>query len=65
VDPLGVNLPPGDPVPTADRARWEAESALRVAMLDRGAGFRVLAFAEEGDVVALARSGSQEGGEAR
>ena len=65
LDPLGVNLPPGDPVPPPDRARWEAESALRVALLDRGAGFRVLALAEAGDVVALARPSSQEGGEAQ
>ena len=64
-DPLGVNLPPGDPVPTSDRARWEAESALRVALLGRGEGFRVLALAEAGDVVALAGPGSQEGGEAQ
>jgi len=65
LDPLGVNLPPGDPVPTSDRARWEAESAFRVALLDRGASDRVLAFAEAGDVVARARPVSQEGGEAR
>ena len=65
LDPLGVNPPPGDPVPTSDRARWEAESALRVALLDRGTDFRVLALTKGGDVVALASPGSQEGGEAR
>ena len=65
LDPLGVNLPPGDPVPTSDRARWEAESALRVALLDRGTDFRVRALTKGGDVVALASPGSQEGGEAR
>ena len=65
LDPLGVKLPPGDPVPNSDRARWEAESVLRVALLDRGASDRVLALADAGDVVALARPVSQEGGEAR
>jgi murein DD-endopeptidase MepM/ murein hydrolase activator NlpD len=65
LDPLGVNLPPGDPVPTSDRARWEAESAFRVALLDRGVSDRVLALAEGGDVVALARPVSREGGEER
>jgi murein DD-endopeptidase MepM/ murein hydrolase activator NlpD len=65
LDPLGVKLPPGDPVPSSDRVRWEAESVLRVALLDRGASDRVLALADAGDVVALARPVSQEGGEAR
>ena len=64
-DPLGVDLPPGDPVATMDRARWEAESALRVALLDRGVGDRGLALPESRDLVALARPGSQEGGEVR
>ena len=65
LDPLGVNLPPGDPIPNSDRARWEVESTLRVALLDRGVGDRGLALPETGDVVALARPGPQEGGEAR
>jgi murein DD-endopeptidase MepM/ murein hydrolase activator NlpD len=35
VDPLNVNLPPGDPVPQSDRTRWDAESAARMALLGR------------------------------
>jgi murein DD-endopeptidase MepM/ murein hydrolase activator NlpD len=33
VDPLKVNLPPGDPVPASDLARWRSESAARLALL--------------------------------
>ena len=35
IDPLGVDLPPGDPVPEDQRPRWEMERAARVALLDR------------------------------
>lgn len=35
VDPLSVNLPPGDPVGPSDRSRWEAESSARLALLGR------------------------------
>lgn len=33
VDPLSIELPAEDPVPEDDRARWEAESAARIALL--------------------------------
>ena len=34
IDPLGVELPPGDPVPEGQRGRWEMERAARVALLN-------------------------------
>jgi murein DD-endopeptidase MepM/ murein hydrolase activator NlpD len=34
MDPLSVDLPPGDPVPSDDRMRWLDEAAVRVALLD-------------------------------
>ncbi len=33
VDPLAIEFPPEDPVPADDRARWEVESAARLALL--------------------------------
>lgn len=33
VDPLAIELPAGDPVPSANRAQWERESGARLAML--------------------------------
>lgn len=33
-DPLKVDLPPGDPVPSDDRARWRTEMAARVGLLE-------------------------------
>ncbi len=35
VDPLGIDLPPGDPVPEEHRARWDEERGTRVALLER------------------------------
>ena len=35
VDPLGVKLPAGDPVPEGARERWSAELADRMALLER------------------------------
>ena len=58
MDPLSVDLPPGDPVPSDDRMRWLDEAAARVALLDGipGAGpVRTLvvdAEAQEGQTVA-------------
>ena len=63
VDPLGVDLPPGDPVQPSDHTRWLAESAVLVALLDGEVEQSVPASAEPGSVVALARPGAQEGGE--
>jgi murein DD-endopeptidase MepM/ murein hydrolase activator NlpD len=34
LDPLSVDLPAGDPVPSDDRMRWLEESTVRVALLD-------------------------------
>jgi murein DD-endopeptidase MepM/ murein hydrolase activator NlpD len=34
VDPLSVDLPAGDPVPSDDRMRWLEESTVRVALLE-------------------------------
>jgi murein DD-endopeptidase MepM/ murein hydrolase activator NlpD len=34
LDPLSVDLPAGDPVPSDDRMRWLEESEVRVALLD-------------------------------
>jgi murein DD-endopeptidase MepM/ murein hydrolase activator NlpD len=34
VDPLSVDLPAGDPVPSDDRMRWLEESSVRAALLD-------------------------------
>lgn len=34
-DPLAIDLPAGDPVPSEQRALWERQSADRVALLDR------------------------------
>lgn len=40
IDPLSVDLPAGDPVPSDDRTRWARERAVRVALLESipGAG---------------------------
>ncbi len=33
-DPLRVELPPGDPVPSQNRQRWRSEMSARVALLE-------------------------------
>ena len=40
IDPLSVDLPAGDPVPSEDRVRWRDEMSVRVALLETipGAG---------------------------
>jgi murein DD-endopeptidase MepM/ murein hydrolase activator NlpD len=48
VDPLSVNLPPGDPVGPEDSARWQTESSARLALLDRVRRPTVLASADAG-----------------
>ena len=35
VDPLSEQTPPGDPVPVEEQARWDAERATRIALLER------------------------------
>ena len=52
IDPLSIDLPPGDPVPSEDRLRWQFEMTIRVALLEAipGAGpVRKLAEDEEPD----------------
>ncbi len=34
-DPLSIDLPAGDPVPSEQRELWEEQSTARVALLDR------------------------------
>ena len=34
VDPLAVDLPPGDPVPSEDRITWQRQMTVRVALLE-------------------------------
>lgn len=47
VDPLAVELPSGDPVPSDDRLRWESERTARMAMIEQlpllSAGVRMAA----------------------
>jgi murein DD-endopeptidase MepM/ murein hydrolase activator NlpD len=33
MDPLSVDLPPGDPVPSEDQARWEGDRVARLSLL--------------------------------
>jgi murein DD-endopeptidase MepM/ murein hydrolase activator NlpD len=49
VDPLSIELPAGDPVPTDDMVRWTDEMMARVALLEGipGAGPVRTAFADE------------------
>jgi murein DD-endopeptidase MepM/ murein hydrolase activator NlpD len=35
VDPLSIDMPPGDPVAASDRPRWDVESTARLALLGR------------------------------
>jgi len=63
-DPLSVDLPAGDPVPSDDQRRWDREMSGRVALLEsipRGGPVRT--FAAEADVVAAspAESGGAQG----
>lgn len=63
MDPLSVDLPAGDPVPSDDRTRWRSEMTSRVALLESipKAG-PVRTFAAQGDqgaAVAPPAGGSQ------
>ena len=62
MDPLSVDLPPGDPVPSDDRLRWMGEMTARVSLLQAipGAGpVRSLAAAEEQDQLEDRSGGAQ------
>jgi murein DD-endopeptidase MepM/ murein hydrolase activator NlpD len=68
IDPLSVDLPAGDPVPSDDRARWRDEMSVRVALLETipGAGpvrdfvAQVSGDAPTGSEQALTPSGGQQ-----
>ncbi|MBT8398307.1 MAG: M23 family metallopeptidase [Gemmatimonadetes bacterium] len=47
LDPLSINLPPGDPVPTSAWGRWALESGERLALLTTMDGPPIERFAEE------------------
>jgi murein DD-endopeptidase MepM/ murein hydrolase activator NlpD len=49
LDPLSINLPPGDPVPTDSWDRWESESHSRLALLEALPGIPILRMAETPD----------------
>jgi murein DD-endopeptidase MepM/ murein hydrolase activator NlpD len=67
LDPLSINLPPGDPVPTAEWGRWALASRERLSMLATlpGPPIPLLAQAEDaptpGDPSDSARSASEGG----
>ena len=44
IDPLSVDLPAGDPVPSQDRARWVQDMNVRVAFLERIPGSNPIRF---------------------
>jgi len=50
LDPLSINLPPGDPVPTAAWGRWALESEARLGLLSTLEGPPIQRFAEDPDV---------------
>jgi len=58
IDPLSVDLPAGDPVPSEDRLRWRDEMSVRVALLETipGAG-------PVRDIVAQAQTDASDGSE--
>jgi len=47
LDPLSINLPPGDPVPTSSWARWTLESGDRLRVLSALPGPPILRIADE------------------
>jgi len=49
LDPLSINLPPGDPVPTAEWGRWALESQDRLRMLSILPGPPISLLAETED----------------
>jgi murein DD-endopeptidase MepM/ murein hydrolase activator NlpD len=49
LDPLSINLPPGDPVPTSDWGRWALESEERLTLLATLPGPPILRVAENPD----------------
>lgn len=59
IDPLGVDLPPGDPVPQDQRARWEGERTARLALLDR-APAGVFAGADAAGDPSVGRAGAAD-----
>ncbi len=66
IDPLSVDLPAGDPVPSEDRVRWMAELPARLALLDAvpGAGPVRTAAAASEPAAGDADSGGADGASA-
>ena len=62
LDPLSINLPPGDPVPTSSWGRWALESAARLDILATLPGPPILRAAENPDADST-ESLSDEGGD--
>jgi len=66
MDPLSVDLPAGDPVPSEDRGRWRDEMGVRVALLETipGAGpvRDFVAQAEAGTTTREGRAETPSGG---
>ncbi len=48
VDPLNIDIPAGDPIPTLARDRWTADLQARVAILRATPGGPVIRIAEAG-----------------
>jgi murein DD-endopeptidase MepM/ murein hydrolase activator NlpD len=49
LDPLTINLPPGDPVPTSSWGRWALESEARLEMLSTLPGPPIQRLAEDSE----------------
>ena len=62
LDPLSINLPPGDPVPTSSWGRWALESEERLNILATLPGMPVLKEAEDPEPDS-AESQSDQGGD--
>jgi murein DD-endopeptidase MepM/ murein hydrolase activator NlpD len=62
LDPLSINLPPGDPVPTSAWGRWALESEERLALLATLPGPPILRVAENPDADSAESLRDQGGG---
>lgn len=61
VDPLSVELPAGDPVPSDDFGRWSSEMGPRLALLEQLPGAGLERFAEAEETAALQDSEASQG----
>lgn len=62
LNPLRVQLPPGDPIPTDSWAKWALESRQRLKMLETLPGAPIAVLAESPEVASLAE-GEATGGD--